>query len=1795
MKESALRCVTALLAAAGDSEEDVRAQVIQSTRQLAARDLIGVLEVILKWLQENKPGSVGTSSTHRYTVCRVLVEILRAHAAPTSVPQRLVLELCQAMSVEFTSGNDLNSEWALEASTACVILCDLCPSGGSQCLLDQVPHNALPHNFILKTISDFAACSPVRFAPYIREWMAKLLPILGLAKQDNHRIILSNALTAFSEAVNQLSFCNDGDLTPRSQPSRSVTRADFADGMYTALTMLLNEWSKTSEARVRGPVFGAIGMLSCLLADAQRATLLPKIVPAVITAIKKDKPKDQRVVARGACVLASFCSPTLQPDMLAQVESMLQCCTACVAGCIADRMSTTTDERPAAAAPGGNGKTHATTTLPFLTQWAESIADIAADATLTFLSKSLDAKHGSKDPIARAASLTLLKHLVSRRHLDTRFATFKDSIVAIVKLALSDADVRVRRVVVGTIMAMGTNPSIEFFGAVGAQDLLTYLIKQAGIGQRAVDDYDNHAAKNAKEFATGALQEVREAARGALVVFTSLPALDKHLWPRLFEHVACYVADPDLANAFPTLARAVASLADRVSQTDGYYIDFRVSVNLPKPGTLATVCLLHAIVAGSPCARLGGAINSDLYSEAAASMDVSHMLRFMTAIAPLLDEPFLYQHAEEVPTPVASLWLGTIPELTAFLQQKENRAPAVAASVERSNLAVADGAPALQPSQLLDGSLDAWEDVMCKFITRTVSARGEAEWAEQFVNASIALFPVFAPCPLLQRACLIVAGIALSKTTRRELVVSSIDALIDMVDPSFAELRTGLTKGLAFVATQKDYADIVIDKVSALGKGPEKKGGFFSSFGKKEEKGGRREVTEASRAVAASTMCWLPRRMNVTLLVSRFDTAIVPVVTAVIRDSPDPDVKLCAVSSLLLMEPALRKAPADFLFKSRDAVLEELMSLAQGVAAPLSVSGPGPKAGWRWPLQMVTACVRAMTSLIGAVAQPPVSAATFDNLIAFLIAACIPCRISPESRGELLAEGDATSEKVFHQLMCDLVTNMMANSLVNDIDRVVGPLLQPAVSAKATDMERTRCAVVAHTAIQRGRERLEAAMATDQGATCVMSFGTVVGRLCPRVMDAQPRVRELACDILSDALSTMRRRHNDVFAPLADTIDVDAVAASLVDSLKARAVDCSKVVRSAYEKEVNSVSKQLCAAIVTVFPTPELFCPLLDALLSTGLIDPQPDAASCSCVVLHGVVRGVGGLLSEQQARAYLETMVACVDLPSLRESALNGLLVSIRNLTKHHSVCCFNGLLKAYKCPHAPNVIKAVQAVGSDSALAPVFVAHCLDTILNTQLSEDRVIDEKTKKTARDVSHVGTAATCALGWTAQTAKGAEVVLGMRCAVIGGALLFLSAAHEYGSGERICLVAEAIKLLVTHTCSEATNERMERCGWSALANGGSFTIVSGELTKYICVEEIHEDARGDIRLPVADVRGVLYPAAAPTQPVIDFAEFMLPYINKPQRCHRRTAIAVCGRLLRMSLTDDASMLQSLVSSLLGRTGSDEDPVLRTTVIAFFIDILEHPPAQTALLTAPVLSALLSTMEDPIVEVSQIAMTCLKDFSERLPDKAPLRPMVVNVLLKIKGKFEFPDPRLRAASYSLYSSLLQMSIRGELDPTTLEQQSYIHLATALMHIEDDDADVRTASKACFASTMAFIVARQPRSAARAADFLASLPSASTRFDEIANDFAALWISDFPGHVNDFLLAAAAFMGHEKESVRGAAAATCGFLLKHTPSADLSRASTEQVCGILVQAASSGRERSARVRMKAAKALGLLPAL
>jgi hypothetical protein len=1360
------------------------------------------------------------------------------------------------------------------------------------------------------------------------------------------------------------------------------------------------------------------------------------------------------------------------------------------------------------------------------------MATLNLDRVITFFSQTLDAKQGAKqEPPVRAAIIRMLSHIVSRPALEDRVQPVMDHLIAVVKLALGDADWRTRNAVAGVIIAMGTS-GLPYLAQIGGNELLHFVIKHASISDAAVADF---AANLKRGDAVGALtaaspEETRAACRNAITFFAAAKEdLDEVLWPQVMAHMSQYAAEPALLNSFPTICAGLIPLSERRGQTEEFYIDFRVNVNIPKPGALAAIFLVQLMQA--PAAQL------------------PNVMEAMMGIAPLLDEPFLFQHLDEIPTPVASLWLATIPELQEYLTNQ-------------------------QPSQA------EWEDIVCKLVGKTVTSRKEADWAEQFAAGAIALSPAYAGRVEMYRANLVVACIALGKCPKRDFVLTSIENIIEDADHDVAPHRAGLAKGLGFVAANKEYVDVVLDKLASLAKGPEKKG--FFSFGKKEQGAAKKPLTEKSRELAGVTLCHVLKKMPVSILSSRVDATIIPLLTTIIADSPDVEVRIAVLAVLPMLEPSLAKIGDTYNFKSRDAFITQLLATVTGA----HTAAKADKKGGQLPYDVACLGVTAISAVINAVPEPPLATAAHDSLVTFIVSNYVTAPPQQDEARE--AEGLAT--------MCGLVAALLGNLPTVDIDRVLEPINQHLASKSAT--ERSRAVALYAACVKAAVARVAAAVEQGEGTLPAITLctGGVVARLVPRFMDALPEIRRAACETIASVFRVHSIASPELFD--GDAAQADAVIKE-IKSLRARAaaVDFGETNQHLLEKEIAAVTKLLCGNLVLMLPESKQFSPLLDVLLSSGLTDPQPEAANCSCVAMHGTVRGMGHLLTEEDAKKFLTGIVAAAAIVFDREQTLNGLLVSARNLAKHHPQLCFNALVK-HPAPHPPHVVRTVQSIAHDVNLARQLVPYCLDTILNSQIVEDKV-DGKGKK-SRALNPVPLSAVCTLGWVSQVAKCSDLMTEMRCPVFSVALLYLFEAHDLGDADAVQLVASAMQLFFETVATDVSTDRMQRIGWVALASPAKYHLAVSEMIKYLCYEELLGEENTDADdhlLELSAETGLALAPTEPTQIIVDIAEFVLPYANKPVRSQRRAAIVVAGVLIRHSV-GEAALLDSLVTALLGRTGPDEEPAMRLEALQAFGQLPLHAYTAIASYVSPVMSAMLSNFDDPLYELTLRAMDEMHALLTHLPDKQHVRPIVVNIMLRIKGKFNLVDDRMRASAIAILTSMVEMGHCGALDAVTIEQQAQLHVMTLLVHTEDKEDFAREAAKRALAITMQFIASRvgaNADAAGQRVDEVFGKPhvaeGARANVDEFLDDWCSTWAAFLPGKINDATTAAMALLDDEVESVRFMAASFCGYMLKHVAPENLARTNAEQVVAALI--ALVKREKSVRVRKAAGKSLGMLP--
>jgi len=454
----------------------------------------------------------------------------------------------------------------------------------------------------------------------------------------------------------------------------------------------------------------------------------------------------------------------------------------------------------------------------------------------------------------------------------------------------------------------------------------------------------------------------------------------------------------------------------------------------------------------------------------------------------------------------------------------------------------------------------------------------------------------------------------------------------------------------------------------------------------------------------------------------------------------------------------------------------------------------------------------------------------------------------------------------------------------------------------------------------------------------------------------------------------------------------------------------------------------------------------------------------------------------------------------------------------------------------------------------------------------------------------------CTLGWVSQVAKCEGLVSEQRCPIFCVLCLYLASAHDFGDAGKVKLVAEAIHHHARTTSSEVTLDRLDRFHWvEKLCDGRLYLQAVPEMLKYVAYEELYgEDNsdREDRELETKDEGGLQLPATEPSQFIVDVASFILPYANKTVLAQRRVTIAFTRGLIHHAVGEQ-ELISSLITTLLGRTGPDEKPQLRHEALGSFSVLLVHDYAAISEFVSPVLAALLSNFEDGVADLALSAMGTLYKLITGVPDKTHVRPIMVNIVLRCKAKFEQAHPGMRAAAFAIFGALVEMARQGNLDLVTVEQQVHLHLITFVLHTVDPDGDAEGASKEALKSGLLYLGERAGDANGGATIAAVANNDVASGLDDLLDAFAKMWIAVFPGRVNDLFMACIAFFDSPVAVLRAAAAALCGYLFKALPADDLGRTNADSVCGALIALTKEAREKNEKVRTRAAKALGMLP--
>jgi len=1776
------RSLSACIECARDNNEDVRQRIQQSLLSMAKKDFGMVLDTTARYLLEHK-GTGKTPQHQRVSLLRSLK--LVAVEYDEQITDKLLHDLTRVAVQDMTAEIDINSPWQLAACDLAVELSCIGPAIAVPYIADQIPATSLPHFFVMRALAEAAERRPLRFLPHLKTVMAKILPILATAKQDNMRFVFAEALASFADAVSQLQTLPE--LSPRASASSQFQTTDFADSMYTAMSLLLSEWANARELRVRTTVVMAIGKLASVVTAERLEEKMTPLVKTILEGAKREKPKDTLNPLRGATFFVRACVEKAMTATMPHLENLWQSIFKHAANFHALKETEQADLI----------KCHQEQLRSL-----EALAGGQPDMILNYIQKTLDLKVGSKDPNVKIAALGALQHLVMQRSLDERLEPFKNHVVAIVRICLEDTDYRVQQAIVRTIMAMGSAETNNYLTCEGGESLVEHVVVQAAKPQHVIDEWK---AKNKKLVEAGAPGPGELAALSRSVfnlMFTTRPNLDLVLWPFILEIFGMAQRRPELVSIFVQLCSAVVEVGQRLGNTTDFYFDFEKKVNVPRPEALVATFL--PLVAQT------------------ASMGKQKMiivLNAMETLAPLLDEPMKRSH--DGTTPLGSLWLNQVPQLRDYIESEEFNQD----DYESACTLLFKKSVTVKKEEQWKQSVAAAMAVQCPQWC-------PANWPAELLKER----------QCIKRVALNLFGLVISRINMKTFVTEYIDKLVEETDHSSEKQRLGCSSGFGYISI--NHTDAVLEKLNRVAKPPKQQGGGM--FSKKQEQGVDRDYGVGSRATVLLSFGHVARQAPSELFTSRLETHVVPTILELLQNCKDVVVKEAAFAGIQMLSTALRNV-YEFNFVSKASVIQAV-TIPMLVDAPTQVD---PTAftllleGVRALIPTVYLLPTCDPDLTGRLKQ--VSASGFSKLFA----AETDLRPRPanveEKKGAPATEtlSESALVKQLGLLTCAIIESAadMVPSMIEQ-GHHMAPFLR---SAQVHERERSMQAFVAAikhfgkqldkrgdelpllvkgpvelgggempTAVpavavekdqpakkglfggKKKEEKRNSGKLADPIVPEEFSLGVVFARLVPRLADTSLRVRQQALDGLVISLKLYLLRNGETEA-ITKAIEV-------VKSVNGR-LD--------YEDETAMVGvmKEIGGAICGFLGEGGKELPMMiDELIVKGLIDPVIDSAVAVCALLAQLFKNLGGAgeegeeppLNDDEVQLFAAKLIAALGavtgpdgLPIAgREDAHRGILLATKSCCKNRPTLVFNHLL-TYSVPHPNNLVRGIQTLANDAGLSRLLTNHCLDVLLNAQLFEEGYSSGAKLTLCKPV----VAAVCTLGEVFETTKGAEVAKALEAPLICSLLLQLASAHEAPRVQEgvvsekgllpAALVCKAIKSFVHAVYSHSMNDRMEST-WEDLETNSGFPGGCAQMITYL-VHELHEEEGDREKKPDAEGALELPPTSACTI-VEELYDFMRHYVQKVYDCHRWCAMTVLGQLLYHAKGND-HLLQGIVNGLLSRASADEKVPIKLQAIRGYGHLPVHEYEAIRLYVMPVIASLSQCCADPHTDVCLISLGTLEQFVQKIGCKTELSAVVVSICNRTKVCLDLPEHTMRAAGCSLFGTMVKLSALGDIDYQVMENAVYGHLAGLLVHVNDGEAAVRGNCKTALHELVGWLNADPPTKKSR--EHLERLfnkehvaPTKATNYDEFANEFAKIWVRHYEDRMNDLLVALAGYFQSPWGSVRAAAAILCGSILRHLSSADQARSNLESTCAGLMGLLR--KDSDSLVRLKAARALGML---
>jgi len=741
---------------------------------------------------------------------------------------------------------------------------------------------------------------------------------------------------------------------------------------------------------------------------------------------------------------------------------------------------------------------------------------------------------------------------------------------------------------------------------------------------------------------------------------------------------------------------------------------------------------------------------------------------------------------------------------------------------------------------------------------------------------------------------------------------------------------------------------------------------------------------------------------------------------------------------------------------------------------------------------------------------------------------------------------DKTTEELLIQNLDAMLNAILiaepTQGTLDDLLRALEPYLR-----SRNELERSRAAST-YVVLLKDFARIISEEKPDNDA--LNSCGRIVAKLVPRITESNIDVRMASIDGIYVALrihyylklgtGTELPEHIQKLGPLRGKLDVSE------------------------PMELFAVAKEL-AGILTEAIDAAHFATVIEALLDT-LDDVEIDGANGSCVILNGLIRTRGSELENETVK-FVKKIIEIMAQLKDREQIVTGLLHAIRGFARNFPLPVINALI-AMPVPHSTEVIKAFQILATDPKLVYILMDHLLDIINNSQLYEEKKKGGESKIELIP-THNPKSCTCALAEVLDVPTTNRIALEYYPKIVMTTLLRLGSANAMTTDPPAKDSQVALKNFFTCTEDEEILKKIEKAELFPKMIGNEYADAIQDTLHIVCTA---------------------HPEHIPAM-----FEFSKQFISRTFIGHRIPATCIVSVLL-FHMKNDRDMIYAAINALLGRSGTDEQVVVKLHALRGLANLTQHPKDVMHRYVTPVVGAMIANLEDLDESVIMQAMKSVSQIFEVAEDEF-IAPLLLNLCVRLRPSFEKSNPIIREASIQLFGSLARFC-QGVLSDTLINN-IHNNLPTILLHLQDNDVTVVRTCKKALRQLVAelgskplielFDCEQLDVKSTPEQDAKASLQLELVDFDEFSEKFAAVWVKEFPDRISDIVMNLVVFFKSDWAGVTAGSCLITGHIIAKINSDQKQRVNLRHTCTSMVALLKSP---SALIREKVSMVLGLM---